>query len=93
VGVAMLLYTIGPKLITAAEVTLLCLLEPCVAPLWVWAGTGEVPSRTTVVAGCVLLCSLAGHEVLAMRESELPEYELEQRKDKDVGVEAVQIQI
>jgi drug/metabolite transporter (DMT)-like permease len=54
VGLAMLLYTIGPKYITAAEVTLMCLLEPCIGPLWVFLALGEVPALASVIAGVIL---------------------------------------
>jgi drug/metabolite transporter (DMT)-like permease len=66
VGGAMLLYTIGPKYITAAEVALMCLLEPCLGPIWVFIALGQVPSLVSIVAGGVLVASLAAHEIVPL---------------------------
>lgn len=69
VGIAMMGYTIGPKMITAAEVTLICLLEPCVSPIFVWIGVGQVPSIVSIITGVVFVCALVAHEVVGMRMS------------------------
>ena len=67
VGIALMGYTIGPKMITAAEVTLICLLEPCLAPVFVWLGVNQVPSLLSIVTGFVFIAALIAHEVVGMR--------------------------
>jgi len=44
----------------ADELALLALVEVFIAPMWVWIGVGEVPSRSTVVGGCVVIAAVVG---------------------------------
>ena len=44
---------------------LIGLLENILAPLWVFARFGDVPSAWTVAGGGLLLATLIGHEVAA----------------------------
>jgi len=68
VGMSMIGYTLAPRYITAAEVTIICLLEPLVSPVIVWVGVGQVPGTATVGVGAVFICGLAAHERAAMVE-------------------------
>jgi drug/metabolite transporter (DMT)-like permease len=43
----------------AANVSLLLLLETVLAPVWVWLGTGEAPSRRMMAGGAVVVVTLA----------------------------------
>ena len=43
---------------TAANVSLLLLLETVLAPVWVWLGTGEVPSLRMMAGGVVVVVTL-----------------------------------
>lgn len=52
------LFTIGSKTIPAAELALLALAEPVLAPIWVWLAFDEVPSVTTLAGGGVILMAL-----------------------------------
>ncbi|OYU38245.1 MAG: EamA family transporter [Pseudorhodobacter sp. PARRP1] len=54
----MLLYTIGSKVVPAAQATLLSLVEVLLAPLWVWLLMGETVSRGTLIGGAVLLAAV-----------------------------------
>ena len=54
----MLLYTIGSKVVPAAQATLLSLVEVLLAPLWVWLLLNETVSRGTLVGGAVLLAAV-----------------------------------
>jgi drug/metabolite transporter (DMT)-like permease len=49
------LYTVGAKILSAAELTLLSLSEPMLAPFWVWLVIGEVPENLTLVGGAILM--------------------------------------
>ena len=49
----MLLYTIGSRVVPAAQATLLSLVEVLLAPIWVWLLLGETVSRGTLIGGAV----------------------------------------
>lgn len=51
----------------AANVSLLLLLETVLAPLWVWLGTGEAPSRRMLLGGAVVIITLAVYVARARR--------------------------
>ncbi|MDP9137845.1 MAG: DMT family transporter [Pseudomonadota bacterium] len=52
------LFTLGSKSVPAAELALLALLEPVLAPIWVWLAFGETPSVPTLTGGAVILAAL-----------------------------------
>lgn len=51
----MVLYTIGSRVVPAAELTLISLLEVMLAPLLVWLVLGEGASRATMIGGVFVL--------------------------------------
>ncbi len=55
----MVLYTLGSKVISAAELTLLSMVEVMLAPIWVWALLGETASVGTFIGGAVLMVAVA----------------------------------
>jgi drug/metabolite transporter, DME family len=59
----MVLYTIGSRVIPAAELTLFSLIEVMLAPLWVWLILGETASVGTFVGGAILLVAVAFNAV------------------------------
>ena len=65
--VAIGLISTGPRYIPASEVCLLMLLETLLGPLWVWLGVGEVPARSTLAAGGVIVTALVVHSLLGLR--------------------------
>jgi drug/metabolite transporter (DMT)-like permease len=54
----MVLYTLGSRVLPAAELTLLSLVEVMLAPIWVWLALGEVASRGTLLGGAVLMAAV-----------------------------------
>ena len=60
----------APKHVSGSECALIGLLENILAPLWVFARFGDVPSAWTVAGGALLLATLIGHELAAARSSE-----------------------
>ena len=46
VGVGFTLVVLGTRCVPAAQVGLLALVEPVLAPIWVWMGVGEVPKSS-----------------------------------------------
>lgn len=59
--VPLALMTIGPKLIPAAEVSLIMLLETFLGPFWVWLALGERPANETFLGGGILVATLVVH--------------------------------
>jgi drug/metabolite transporter (DMT)-like permease len=54
-GVGLVLFTMGTRLIAASEVALIMLLEIILGPFWAWVAVAETPSAMTVVGGAVVL--------------------------------------
>ena len=50
--------SIGARLIPAAEVALITLLEVVLAPLWVWIAISERPAPTTILGGIVVVLAV-----------------------------------
>ena len=70
IPIAFGLITLGPRYISAPEVSLLTLIETVLGPTWVWLMLGEILSSTTLVGGVVVLTAIIGHSVIAMHSSE-----------------------
>ena len=58
IGLGLVLLTIGTRLIPAAEVALITLLEVVLGPLWVWLAIDERPSTATLVGGAVVVAAV-----------------------------------
>jgi drug/metabolite transporter (DMT)-like permease len=58
-GLGLAFLTIGARLIPAAEVALITLLEVVLGPLWVWLALSESPSSATLVGGAVVIAAVA----------------------------------
>ena len=58
IGLGLGCLTIGARLIPAAEVALISLLEVVLAPLWVWLAYEERPAATTLVGGTIVLVAV-----------------------------------
>jgi len=58
IGLGFVLLTLGARLIPAAEIALLSLLEVALGPLWVWLARGEIPAPATLAGGCVILSAV-----------------------------------
>lgn len=68
IAVATCLLTLGPRYISAAEVSLLILLESVLAPLLVWAVIGEDPGRLALIGGAVVISAIfASNMVVLLR--------------------------
>ena len=61
--------TVAPKLIPAAEVSLIMLLETFLGPLWVWLAIGQRPAGQTVLGGGVLVATLIVHALVGWKNS------------------------
>ena len=59
IGLGLGCLTIGARLIPAAEVALISLIEVVLAPLWVWLAYGEQPGTATLAGGAIVLAAVA----------------------------------
>jgi drug/metabolite transporter (DMT)-like permease len=57
-GVGLALFTVGARLIAAAEVALITLLEVVLGPLWVWIAFGETPDTATLLGGAIVVLAV-----------------------------------
>jgi drug/metabolite transporter (DMT)-like permease len=63
------LLTIGARLIPAAQVGLITLLEVVLGPVWVWVALDERPGTLTLVGGTIVIAAI----VLQTRETTSPD--------------------
>jgi drug/metabolite transporter (DMT)-like permease len=69
IGLGLIFLTIGARLIPAAEVALITLLEIVLGPLWVWIALGERPGTSTLIGGAIVLAAVV---IEAIGEPEEP---------------------
>jgi drug/metabolite transporter (DMT)-like permease len=58
IGLGFVLLTIGARLIPAAQVGLITLLETVLGPLWVWLALDERPSALTFAGGAIVIAAI-----------------------------------
>jgi drug/metabolite transporter (DMT)-like permease len=58
IGLGFALLTVGARLIPAAQVGLITLLEVVLGPLWVWLALHERPSTLTLVGGAIVIVAI-----------------------------------
>lgn len=66
IGAASCLLALGPRYISASEVSLLILLESVLAPILVWAVIGENPGSWAVVGGAIVVGALLASNLYAL---------------------------
>jgi drug/metabolite transporter (DMT)-like permease len=59
IGLGLGLLTIAARLLPAAEVALISLLEVVLTPVWVWLAYDEQPAAATLAGGAVVLAAVA----------------------------------
>jgi drug/metabolite transporter (DMT)-like permease len=59
IGLGLVFLSIGGRLIPAAEVALITLLEVVLGPLWVWIFLSEQPGATVLAGGAIVLVAVA----------------------------------
>ena len=72
IGISLIVYTVGSRLVSAAELTLLSLGEVVLGPVWVWLVFAETPSSLTLLGGVVLLVSIVGRAATGIRRRRPP---------------------
>ena len=63
------LMSLGPRYITAAEVSLLLLLEAVLAPLLVWYVVEENPGKYALIGGAIVLTTLFASNVIGLKRT------------------------
>ena len=58
IGLGFVLFTAGARLIPAAQVGLITLLEVVLGPVWVWLALDERPSALTLVGGAIVIVAI-----------------------------------
>lgn len=72
VGAGLAVYTIGSKVVPAAELALLSMTEVLLGPLWVWIFLGETASSYTLIGGAILLLAITGNALTGLRRKPVP---------------------
>lgn len=57
-GLGLVLFAMGTRLIVASEVALITLLEVVLGPFWAWVAVSETPALMTVVGGAVVVAAV-----------------------------------
>ncbi len=58
-GFGLVLFTMGARLISAASMGLILMLESVLGSVWGWLGTSERPDVATIVGGAIVLAAVA----------------------------------
>ena len=69
VGMGFTLVVLGSRHVPAAQVGLLALVEPILAPLWAWMGVGELPGLATIIGGSIIFFAIATDGILNIKSS------------------------
>jgi drug/metabolite transporter (DMT)-like permease len=72
-GLGFALLTVGARLIPAAQVGLITLLEIVLGPLWVWVAMDEQPTTLTLIGGAIVIVAI----VIQTRAAPPPEPDAE----------------
>jgi drug/metabolite transporter (DMT)-like permease len=58
IGLGLALLTVGARLIPAAQVALITLLEVVLGPIWVWLAYAEQPDTATLIGGAIVIVAI-----------------------------------
>jgi drug/metabolite transporter (DMT)-like permease len=58
IGLGLALLTVGARLIPAAQVALITLLEVVLGPIWVWLAYAERPDAATLAGGAIVIVAI-----------------------------------
>jgi drug/metabolite transporter (DMT)-like permease len=72
VGLGLVVYTIGSRVVPAGELVLLSMTEVLLGPLWVWIFVGETAGFYTLLGGAILMLALAGNALSGLRRKPVP---------------------
>ena len=61
IPLATVLLASGPRVLPSADVSMFFMLETVLTPVWIWMLFGEVPGRTVLAGGLVVIVTLVAH--------------------------------
>ncbi|MAC83293.1 MAG: EamA family transporter [Arcobacter sp.] len=61
----------GAKYISAAEMSLLMLIETIIAPIWVWIFLNEIPSIYTFIGGSIIIFTLIINSIYTIKRKQI----------------------
>ena len=67
VGAGLVLYTLGSRSVSAADLALLAMLEVILGPFWVWMFLGETVNFRTLLGGSIMLLAIIFNAILVTR--------------------------
>lgn len=71
-GLGMVLFVTGVRLLPAALAALIGTVEPVLGPVWVWLMHGEIPGHRTLLGGGVVILALVMHLAWQFRQNNPP---------------------
>lgn len=75
--IAIGLLSIGPRYLTAPEVSMITILEVILAPLLIWAVLGENPGTRTLFGGALIVSAILSHTYWRLRLARSPRGEVQ----------------
>jgi drug/metabolite transporter (DMT)-like permease len=66
-GIGLVFFTSGVRLVPAAEAGLMSILESILSPLWVWLALAERPSDDTLIGGAIVMGAIVVHTLVDWR--------------------------
>jgi len=66
-GGGMSVYTLGSRVVPAAELALLAMTEVLLGPFWVWLFLGETAGIYTLIGGAILMAAIIGNALSGLR--------------------------
>ena len=67
-GLALLMFTAGVRLLPAADAGLITVLEAVLAPFWTWLVVGETPEWRALVGGVIVILAVVGYGIVERRK-------------------------
>ncbi len=71
-GLGMVLYTLGSRVVPGAELALLAMTEVVLGPIWVWFFLGETAKMATLIGGAILLGAIVFNALSGLRRKPVP---------------------
>lgn len=68
-GLGMTLYTVAGRVVPAAEIGILSLVEVMLGPIWVWLVLGETTTRGTLFGAAILLAAIGFNALTGVRSA------------------------
>jgi len=72
VGMGLTVYTLGSRVVPAAELALLSMTEVLLGPFWVWIFLGETASLYSLGGGLILMLAIVGNALSGLRRKPVP---------------------